>query len=75
MPVIVVWVVWNFVVVKVLAFQEGTSDLNKSLGSVNFLWSTSLVFVLSWDPSSNYNNSRSIDANHILSFMFESLVH
>ena len=44
-PVIVVWVVWDLVVMDVLSFQPGTSYFDQCFLLVSFLWSTFLVFV------------------------------
>jgi hypothetical protein len=51
--------------VDVLALLPNTSKFNK-LTAINFLRSAAFVTILSWDPSSVYNDGSTVNFNWVL---------
>ena len=64
MPFVVIWVIWNLVVVNVLTSSEYSVHLNK-LPGVDFGWSLSFISKVSWDPPSVDDDSSSFNFDWI----------
>ena len=63
-PFVVVWIIWNLIVMDIFSSSEYSSDLDE-LPRVDLSWSIFLVSKVSWDPASIDNDSRSFDFNWI----------
>ena len=63
-PFIVIWIIWNLIVVDIFSSSEYSSNLDE-LPRVDLSWSIFLVSKVSWDPASVDNNSRSFDFNWV----------
>ena len=64
-PFVSIRVVRYFVIVNVLTLSPNASHLDK-LTSVNLLRPAAFIPILSWDPTSVHDDSRSIDFNRVL---------
>jgi hypothetical protein len=63
-PFVVIWIIWDLVVMEILTSSENSSDFNK-LSGVDLGWSVSLISKVSWDPASIDNDSRSLNFDGI----------
>ena len=64
-PFVSIRVVRYFVIVNVLTLSPNASHLDK-LTSVNLLRPAAFISILSWDPTTVHDDSRSIDFNRVL---------
>ena len=71
-PFVVIWVVWNLVVVDILSGSEHTSNFDE-LPRVDLSWSIFLLSQVSWDPASVDDDGSSLDLDWVTSS--EELLH
>jgi len=60
-PFVVIWVVWNFVVVNILSFSKNTLNFDQ-LSGINLCWSGPLVLQIGRNPSSVDNNGTPVNS-------------
>jgi hypothetical protein len=63
-PFIVVWIIWNLIVMDIFSSSEYSSDLDE-LPRVYLSWPMFLVSKVCWNPASIDNDSRSFNFNWI----------
>lgn len=63
-PFVVVWIIWNLIVMNIFSSSENSSDLDE-LPRVDLSWPIFLISKVSWNPASIDNDSRSFDFDWI----------
>ena len=60
MPFVVIWVIWDLVIMDILTGSEYSSNLNE-MPRVDLSWSSSLVSQVGWNPTSIDDNGGSLN--------------